>query len=54
MNNEKFNALLNSYANPRQIYNALLALAEAGFTRECLKEKVYATLHEALVDVWPR
>ena len=26
-NNEKFNRLLNSCANPRAIYNALLALA---------------------------
>ena len=38
-NNEKFNALLNSCANPRQIYNALLALAAAGFTMERLKQE---------------
>ena len=42
-NNERFNALLNSCANPRQVYNALLALAEAGFTKESLKEAVKET-----------
>lgn len=29
-NNERFNALLNSCQNPRTVYNALLAFAEAG------------------------
>lgn len=42
-NNEKFNALLNSCADPGQIYEALLALAEAGFTGESLKEAAEAT-----------
>ena len=37
-NNEKFNALLNSSADPGQIYKALLALAETGFSGEQLKE----------------
>lgn len=44
-NNEKFNALLNSCANPRKIYNALLALAEAGYTLK--------SLNQALEDVAP-
>lgn len=35
-NNEKFNALLNSCANPRQIHDALLALAEAGYPLKSL------------------
>lgn len=29
-NNEQFNKVLNSCAHPRQIYNALVALAEPG------------------------
>lgn len=39
-NNEKFNALLNSCTYPRQIYNALLALAVAGYPLESIKQNL--------------
>ena len=39
-NNEKFNALLNSCTNPRRVYNVLLALAEAGYPLESLKQEL--------------
>lgn len=42
-NDEKFNALLNSCAHSRQIYNMLLAWAEAGSPLESIKQELEGT-----------
>lgn len=38
-NNEKFNALLNSCANPRRTYDALMALAVPAPKTECAAQE---------------